>query len=145
MLGNVRQPNLPCSSSFSIEDILQKYVQFEDKDTDILIETHLETSSFFDKISDKNYKLNDEKRQKVVFFFVIGLAMKAIRQHGMEESVQYFERAAYEDSSFADPRYQVALYHLRCIDDSTTAMEHLEKVLDLESETGEILRLLDMY
>ena len=129
---------------FSIQDLVQAYDQFEDKDTDILIETFLQTSSFMRKISKSDYPLTDP-RQKAVFYFIKGLAMKASRRHAFPASRQYFERAVYEDSSFADPRYQLARYHLMCTGDSASAIGHLRRALELDPEDGEALRVLGLY
>jgi len=129
----------------SIQDILQGSEQFKGKDADILIETYFETSSFLDKISNTNYTLTDEKRQKAIFCFSKGLAIKVSQPDGIEASRQYFERAVYEDSSFADARYQIALYHLRCTGDSSAAINHLRKALEFEPENREVLRALGIY
>jgi tetratricopeptide (TPR) repeat protein len=71
--------------------------------------------------------------------------MKASYWDGIKDSRQYFERVVYEDSSFVDSLYQIALYHLRCSDDSAEALKHPEKALELEPENREVLRLIRIY
>ena len=129
----------------SLEDVLQNYDQFRGRDTDILIDTYFETSSFLDKMTNESYLLSNGKRRQAIFFFIKGLAIKASHQRSIEASRQYFERAVYEDSFFADARYQIALYHLRCTGDTAVIIKHLRKALELEPENGEVLRVLGMY
>jgi tetratricopeptide (TPR) repeat protein len=129
-----------------MQDVVTKYDQFEEKlDTDVLFETLLETESFAQKISSKEYKIKDSRRENAISFYIKGLGMKAARQKGIDASIEYFERSAYEDSTFPEARYQMALYHIRCTDDTITALRHLRSALRYEPENGEVLRVLAMY
>jgi len=104
----------------------------------------LEASSFETKLINADYDRTTE-RENAEFFFIKGLAMKATRKSGFEAGVEYFSRAAYEDSTFPDPHYQIALYHLRCTGEREKIIEHINKGLAYDPDNGELLRTCGMY
>jgi tetratricopeptide (TPR) repeat protein len=129
---------------YSIKDAVNKFDLFEAKDLDILVETALEASSLWRKLIDTTYQL-DDSRQTALFFFIKGLAAKISGPDGFKASRQYFERALYEDSGFADARYQVASYHIRCTGDTLSAWQHLAEAMKSDSSNGELLRTVVLY
>lgn len=130
----------------SVLDIINRYSQFEENlDTDVLLQTSYEIESFSKKLQKNDCRILDENREQAISFFIKGLAMKAARKNGLFAAVEYFERAVHEDPTFADARYQIALYHLNFTGDYKAAIDQLEKAIDLDPDDGEVLRVLGMY
>ena len=129
----------------SIEDVLWRYTQFEGRfDSDMLLETYFEALSFENKLR-QSQRERSTARQNAEFFFIKGLATKASRPRGGEISVEYFHRALLEDSTFAEPRYQIALYHMRFTGDSTKIIHQIAKGVEYDPNNGELLRTLGMF
>lgn len=130
----------------SVLDVINRYSQFEEVlDTDVLFETSYEIESFSNKLKSEDFRIQDEKREQAISFYIKGLSMKASRSRGAIAAVEYFERALDEDPSFTDAMYQIALYHMSYTDDSETALRYLKQAIELDPLNGEVLRAMGMY
>ena len=129
----------------STKSLLSEYSQYEDKnDADILLEIFWETSLFRQQLANSPSTLNTA-RLKSERYFIEGMLKKLANAKGIEAGIEDFSRAAYEDSTFPEPGYQIALYHLNCTGDTATVIEEIMRGLKSDGRNGQLLLALAMY